>query len=130
MDGTTDTGPIAEGLFGWEYENCDAGYVHLVGEALNADIEVLAIAGIGLTQNARAKQQWQLGPLPLPGYYNRTLQSEKSMIWDTSKFVPELVVISLGGNDYNHQKGHVPSNETFSSAYEEFLLRIFSQYGE
>ena len=58
VDGTPDTGPIAEGLLGWEYENCDAGYVHLVGEALDADIEVLAIAGIGLTQNARAKQQW------------------------------------------------------------------------
>ena len=48
--------------------------------------------------------------------------------WNPKNFVPDLVVISLGGNDYNHQKGHIPSNETFSSHYEEFLLRIFQQY--
>ena len=102
IDGTPDTSAVSSALSGWEYTNCDAGYVHLVGEALDADIEVLAIAGIGLTQNANAKQKWQLGPLPLPDYYNRTLQSDADTMWDPENFVPDLVVISLGGNDYNH----------------------------
>ena len=58
VDGTTDMGFIDEGLFGWKYENCDKGYVGLVGKALSADIEVFAISGIGLTQNANTAQQW------------------------------------------------------------------------
>ena len=49
-------------------------------------------------------------------------------MWDPEKFVPDLVVISLGGNDYNHQEGHTPSDEAFAAAYEGFLLRIFKQY--
>ena len=104
VDGTTETSFIQEGILGWRYENCDSGYVSLVGQSLDADIEVFAISGIGLTQNARMKQQWQLGPLPLPGFYNRTMESDKSeeTVWDPARFEPELVVISLGGNDYNH----------------------------
>ena len=56
VDGTPETPTIKEGIFGWQYENCDSGYVSLVGQSLEADIEVLAISGIGLTQNARARQ--------------------------------------------------------------------------
>ena len=45
-----------------------------------------------------------MGPLPLPGFYNRTMESDdrEGYEWDPAKFEPELVVISLGGNDYNH----------------------------
>ena len=49
VDGTTDMGMIDQGPLGWKWENCDKGYVSLVGQALSADIEVLAISGIGLT---------------------------------------------------------------------------------
>ena len=42
-------------FFNWRYANCDADYVSLVGQALDADIEVLAMSGMGLTQNANAK---------------------------------------------------------------------------
>ena len=37
-------------------------------------VSVQAISGIGLTQNAQAKQPWQLGKLTLPDFFNRTLQ--------------------------------------------------------
>lgn len=76
----------------------------LVGKSLDSDIEVFAISGIGLTQNARTKQQWEMGPLPLPGFYSRTMESDnrEDYEWDPANFEPELVVISLGGNDYNH----------------------------
>ena len=76
----------------------------LVGKTFEADIEVLAISGIGLTQNANAKHKWMLGPLTLPDFYNRTMEhdSDPAKEWDPANFVPDLVVISLGGNDYNH----------------------------
>ena len=72
-----------------------------------------------------------MGKLPLPGYYNRTMQADDKLddLWSPSKFVPDLVVISLGGNDYNHQEGNVPTNDTFTSAYEDFMLRIFEMNG-
>ena len=47
---------------------------------------------------------WELGRLTLPDYYNRTMQSDDSpkTVWNPELFEPDLVVISLGGNDYNH----------------------------
>ena len=55
VDGTPKTNFLEEGLLGWKYEDCNSGYVSLVGQAFEADIEVFAISGIGLTQNARTK---------------------------------------------------------------------------
>ena len=68
-----------------------------------------------------------MGKLTLPDFYNRTMESDDNpaTLWNPEKFVPDLVVISLGGNDYNHQGGDVPSNATFNQAYEDFMLRIF-----
>merc|ERR1711907_914381 len=45
-------------------------------------------------------------------------------IWNQSQ--AQLVVVSLGGNDFNHQHNHVPSNQSFSSAYEALLLQILT----
>ena len=37
--------------------------------------------------------------------------------------------VSLGGNDYNHQHGDVPTNDTFSDAYAAFVERAIDAYG-
>ena len=51
-------------------------------------------------------------------------------MWEPEDSIPDLVVISLGGNDYNHQGGNVPSDAEFSAGYEELLLKIFTQNSE
>ena len=73
-----------------------------MGNDLDAEIDIMAIAGIGLTQNANAREKWQMGKLTLPDYFNRTMETDEKHLWDREKNVPDLVVISLGGNDYNH----------------------------
>ena len=64
----------------------------------------------------------------MPQLYGRTLQTEATPPWDFGSWVPQLVLISLGGNDYNHHSGSVPSNASFSAAYEAFLLSVFAGY--
>ena len=73
------------------------GYPGLVGEALDADIELLASPGLGLVEKPSKPS-----PMDLPYYYNRTLMSDEEFIWNPDDLVPDLVIISLGGNDYNH----------------------------
>ena len=52
-----------------------------------------------------------------------------SSIWKfTESWRPNLILIDLGGNDYNHQDGDVPSNSTFTEAMEDFLLNLFNEY--
>ena len=85
-------------FFRWEFYNCLSAYPGVVGEALNADIELLASPGLGLVE----KKTESNTPMDLPYYYNRTLMSDEELIWNLDDFVPDLVIISLGGNDYNH----------------------------
>ena len=67
-------------------------------------------------------------PDTMPVYFNRTLQTEDGS-WDFAKYIPDVVLLSLGGNDFNHQKGNVPSSSSFSKAYEAFVMRIYEAYG-
>ena len=52
-------------LTGWKYENCGENAASIISERVGADLSLEAIAGIGVTQNANAKQKWQLGPLTM-----------------------------------------------------------------
>ena len=94
------------------------------------------IRGVGLTQNANAKNKWELGPLTMAELYNRTLQTlplpEGNSLANRYDLaaqhknagIPRAVIVSLGGNDYNHQKAmclvtllSVPHTLRFSPIY-------------
>ena len=128
-------------LTGWEYVNCDMAYPQRLADKFGAAVSVQAISGTGMVQNAAAKDPWQMGTVPLPGYFNRTLQSSQwgnyapnpFNVWNFSGVVdrgnaPDLVTVSLGGNDYNHQHGDVPSNATFTAHYDAFLTKITKEF--
>ena len=62
----------------------------------------------------------------------RTLQTrEGGWTYDAAagRPPPELVVVSLGGNDFNHQGDKVPTDATFSSAYAALLDAVFAEAG-
>ena len=130
VDGDPSMSPLDFGPRGWRYENCGRGSGARLARRFGAGVSVQAISGIGLTQNAAAKEQWQMGALAMPDYWNRTLQSRASPVWGFARGIPDLLLISLGGNDYNHQNGNVPTNATFTKAYAAFLSRVFRTYAE
>ena len=78
-----------------------------------------------------------LGKETMATLFNYTLQTDDSKspeIYDLKAAhenagAERAVLISLGGNDYNHQKGHIPSNETFTAAYISFLDQLLTSYG-
>jgi hypothetical protein len=127
VDGTPNTSSVGDTLFGFEYSNCNLAYPAVLGRALGATVSVQALAGAGLTQNANAARTWEDGKLTMADLYNRTLQTQPVPVWRASRnhSPAALVVISLGGNDYNHQNGHVPNNASFTAAYTRLLDRIF-----
>ena len=45
-----------------------------------------------------------------------------------SQRTPELVIVYLGGIEFNHQGNFVPSKETLTAAYEAFTLKISNLY--
>lgn len=130
VDGTPDMSEKFEAFpNGWSLENCEAAYPGLLGEILSADISVIAIGGIGIIQNAHYHdQQFQFGGLMMPDYWKRESQSDPFSQHDHPKPAPDLVVVDLGGNDFNHQESNVPSNSSFSIAYQQFLDDVLLAY--
>lgn len=128
IDGFPET---SDALFWpWRYDNCDLAFHSVLGRQLNAQTSsVQAIAGIGVTQNAFANLPFLLGQNTISDYYGRLLQTDANSLWNfaSESQRPDLFVISLGGNDYNHQ-WTVPSNETFSAAYQAFLQTVVEPY--
>ena len=128
VDGTVNTSTIGWSVLGWKYSDCDTAYPGLLGRAFAAEISVQAMAGAGLLQNADAVHKWVEGNVTMAQLWKRTLQTEPAA-WNMSAAVPQLAVISLGGNDFNHQGGHVPSNESFTSAFGALLDGLYAGYG-
>jgi len=104
------------------YGDCDLAYPGRLASAFGAELAIEAMAGVGLTQNAPG-----VGPLTMPSLWPRTLQSSPAPRWPFG-WAPQLVFISLGGNDYNHQGGDVPSNASFTAAYGDFLRQVLEVY--
>ncbi|GMI43007.1 hypothetical protein TrCOL_g6938 [Triparma columacea] len=114
-------------LDGWEYDNCDAGYPGILGYELDSDVGVAAEGGLGITRNAPGE-----GRTTMRGYWNnQTLLTDPIPAWggpEEGSRTPDVVVVSLGGNDYNHHRGHVPDDGDFVAAYGEFMMEIFKSY--
>ena len=114
----------------WKYDNCDSTYVAELGRTFDAELSVQALSGAGVTRNAFSLSN-QLGTTLLSEYFNRTLQLDTNYAWNFSEeSYVDLVIVSLGGNDFNNQNGNVPSNETFTTEYSKFLSYLFQVYNK
>lgn len=111
-------------------EDCGMDYSHVLAQSLSAEMQAQAISGIGVTRNVNLLGISPMGgPTPMPAYWNRTLQSDASaaMAWDFSRWVPDLVVVLIGPNDWDgYSQG--PSKDLFAKAYSGMLLAIFQSY--
>lgn len=78
--------------------------------------QLVALPATGVTQNAFASTPWINGESTMSGYYGRAVLTDgPHSVWNFSAFVPQVVMISLGGNDFNHQGALMPSNTTFDT---------------
>ncbi len=77
------------------FQGGDNSYAVMLAQKLNAELEVVAISGIGVGNNEGNK------PYPLmPAYLQEDMQN--GVDCDFSRYVPEVVVIALGTNDDGH----------------------------
>lgn len=103
------------------------GYGALVAEKLNAECAINAYSGRGLVQN-------YMGVAPdwtIPRLLNYTLGGEaprgNSPIWDFSKYIPDVVCLFVGINDWQGEYAH-PEPEKFDAAYTLLLDSLRSHY--
>ena len=100
--------------FSAETEDAYLTYGAVAARTLNADYHCVAWSG---------RTMWPKNTMP--EIYDRILPFDKQSHWDASKFVPQVVVVTLGTNDF---AGKSPDEQGWTQAYEAFLKHLRSQY--
>ena len=98
-------------------ENEYVAYGPLAARALGADVHVIAWSGKGLYRNLDGSTTETM-----PILWKRTIPTDASSHWDSSQWIPDVVVINLGTNDYNAGGGD-PS-ASFQSTYLQFVEQL------
>jgi Carbohydrate esterase 2 N-terminal/Secretion system C-terminal sorting domain/GDSL-like Lipase/Acylhydrolase len=110
------------------YTNIYKGFGSIIARHYNAQYNMTSRGGIGLVHD------WQDNYSDnLPDYFDRTLFYTPSVKWDFSKWVPNLVVICLGLNDFSGWEGYAGPfpryySELFKERYHEFLSTVKDLY--
>jgi lysophospholipase L1-like esterase len=121
----TDT-PCDSGTW-YDQQNAYLAYGPVVARRLNTRWFLSSVSGIGMERN------WNSPGPTLPQVYQNTfLHADSSSPWDFSSYVPDLVVICLGTNDFSDGDGKTPrpapDSTKFIDIYIKFLKLIRKNY--
>lgn len=108
-------------------ENNYNSYGPILSRAFGADYHIIAHSGLGVVRQYRDKLRFSKSP-QMPHRFEYTLDNSKYLKWDHSKWIPDIVVINLGTNDYS-TRPH-PETELFKRVYENFIVRIKELYND
>jgi len=95
-----------------------------VARKLNAEYHIIAISGKGMVRNYGDKEKSSKDPLP--SFYEYTLQNDSSKKWDFKKWVPDVVVINLGSNDFSTEP--LADNRNYTETYKNFIKKVKNYY--
>jgi lysophospholipase L1-like esterase len=99
-------------------------YGPVTARALNAEIHVEAWSGMGMVRNYGDKNTTSAVPFPLLFPY--ILPSSKEGQWNFSQWIPDVVIINLGTNDYSTQP--YPPQNIYRNAYVDFITTYTKLY--
>jgi len=106
----------------------DSGFAVMVARHFNAQYHITARSGIGVACDWQGKSE-----ISMPHYFGRTLMESSLPEWDFEQWIPNLVVVCLGLNDFSGLKGRNGivsrrKTEIFQTSYHDFLLEVQRVY--
>jgi len=108
--------------------NIDQGFAKMTGRHFQAQVHATCRPGIGMANDWTGDRN-----MVLSKRFDRALMDFETPKWDFRQWVPNLVVICLGLNDYsgfggwNHEVSE-NNSELYRSQYHEFIATIRSVY--
>ncbi len=108
--------------------NIDKGFAPLIAKYYDAQYSTLCRSGSGMVCDWQGNTE-----NTIPKIFDRTLMEVSEPKWDFKKWIPDLVVICLGLNDFSGLKdkeGNVTEEKSvfFRKSYNNFIQRINSVY--
>ncbi|MDQ0901109.1 GDSL-type esterase/lipase family protein [Paenibacillus sp. V4I7] len=126
---------MKENGFSTATEDVTKTYAYKTAAALQADYSVVAYSGHGIVSGYTGNGEKNTGLL-VPNNYDIIARSAgridgnldiNNSPWDFNKFVPDLIVINLGTNDYSYTKDDSVKQAEYRDAYVEFLKQVRSR---
>jgi lysophospholipase L1-like esterase len=106
--------------FSPQTENANLSYASITARTLNADYSLVAYSGRGVVRNYGDSNKTSVDPMPT--LYDRICFNDSTSKWDFSKWIPQVVVINLGTNDFSTQP--FPDKDVFQNAYKKLIDRV------
>lgn len=109
-------------------QNGYMAYGPIAARALDAEVMLVCASGRGMYRD-RGDENDKANTMPKQ--FDRTLPLSEKDDWDHSQYVPDVIVINLGTNDfYRGKKRDKPAltKEMFFSAYRPFVARLKELY--
>jgi len=111
----------------YDQHNACLAFGPLLARQLNAQWLLSSVSGIGIERNWNSP-----GPTMPLVYYNTYFRTDSSALWNFSSYVPDLVSICLGTNDFSDGDEKIPrvavDSSKFVSKYIQFLITIRKNY--
>ncbi|MGC1376896.1 MAG: cellulose binding domain-containing protein [Anaerolineales bacterium] len=118
--GYGNEGTSASQHFTTQNENAYLAYGSVAARALGADQFTIAWSGTGVIRNYDGSTTGLM-----PARYSQILPYDTTTLWNPSQWVPHVVVINLGTNDF---ASSIPDKTAFTTGYSNFVTKIRSQY--
>ncbi|MEZ4772644.1 MAG: SGNH/GDSL hydrolase family protein [Bacteroidia bacterium] len=103
-------------------ENAWETYSAITARNLNAQYVSVCFSGRGMIQNYNRSQSGTM-----PELYQTIIPGEDSLKWNFQSWIPDIVVINLGTNDFAHEN---PNASKFVTTCANFLKTIRGNYPE
>jgi hypothetical protein len=118
--------------------NAELSYEFLLAKYFNAQVAIVAYGGKGIVRDWRGTNTQMLKDMAAegcisnpkeipkaPDFFERALPDDPTLTWDHSKYVPDLVIICLGQNDFSGVS--LPISE-YVESYIKFIDRVHEVY--
>lgn len=107
--------------------NPRASYGLVLAERLDAQAHLICYGGRGLMRSWDGRSD----QLQAPDFFDLAIpEPNRRYSWNHQQYQPDLILVSLGTNDFNPDHGPYPRKEDFVATYVEFahkLLRVHSR---
>jgi lysophospholipase L1-like esterase len=98
-------------------QNARLCYSRLLADKFQAQCHIIGCGGKGIVRDWQGLTSARLAP----EYYEYTLPDDVTTKWDPQKYVPDLIGICLGNNDFGIG---VPDQVSYINAYTEFVRKL------
>ncbi len=106
--------------FSTDTESFHETYGAVLGRKYGADVIATAWSGIGVYRNYGGATT-----NTMPTRYPRALPASTTSTWNFASWIPDVVLLNLGTNDFT---GSSPPQQAFETTYESFVATIRKNY--